>query len=226
MADSGGGGSTINALPNIIIIFTCLFVFLGIIVSIATWWFTASPRRRQICLNFARRRFGFPTVPLPTSPPTIPRPLATLQNEVDIEHLALNQIKVPRHIVEAIPTYIYPVPGEASNTHPTAANSAPGVDRQGQTMAPSITGIRRPEAALINPGHHGNASLLNAGSSWSRESGHIEDQDQCSICLEHFVPGETNVRQLPCGHIFNPGCIDQYLMHRSSLCPLCRQRVH
>ncbi|KAJ5629959.1 hypothetical protein N7528_003616 [Penicillium herquei] len=177
--------------------------------------------------------FGLPTSPPATPLPPHPAPQneANPQNEVDVEYHALNRLKVPRHIVEAMPTFIYPGPAEASATHSMADNHAPGIGRQDQTLAPSITpvaGIRRPEAAHINPGHDGHVPSSNAGSSWSRESGqynNIEDQDQCSICLEPFLLGETTVRQLPCGHIFNPGCIDQHLMHQSSLCPLCRRSV-
>ncbi|KAJ5712939.1 uncharacterized protein N7483_010120 [Penicillium malachiteum] len=206
MADTGSSfpdqGLSFNKTLGIMI---SLFFLLAIFVTLLVIWFA---KGRPRSLNAFWRQLVGPTVPLPTTPHATPRPRATPQNEVDIEHLALNQVKVPRHVVEAMPTFIY---------------------RQDQTMAPSIsrvTGITMPKAALIKPGHHGNVSLSNAGSKWSREGGHIEDQDQCSICLEHFVPGETTVRQLPCRHIFNPGCIDQYLMHRSSLCPLCRQRVH
>lgn len=48
------------------------------------------------------------------------------------------------------------------------------------------------------------------------------DQPTCAICLDDFEHGETNVRQLPCEHIFHPECVDEFLRENSSLCPLCK----
>lgn len=44
--------------------------------------------------------------------------------------------------------------------------------------------------------------------------------DTCSICLEQFEP-DTNVKKLPCGHVFHPICVDIWF-EVSSRCPLCR----
>jgi len=41
----------------------------------------------------------------------------------------------------------------------------------------------------------------------------------CSICTEDFIEG-TNLRKLPCGHLFHPPCIDPWLIGRSRTCPL------
>ena len=48
--------------------------------------------------------------------------------------------------------------------------------------------------------------------------------DTCAICVEEFVEGET-LRWLPCDHAFHPQCIDEWLSHHSSLCPLCKAAV-
>ncbi|KAL3425048.1 hypothetical protein PVAG01_04329 [Phlyctema vagabunda] len=50
-------------------------------------------------------------------------------------------------------------------------------------------------------------------------------QTECPICLDNFEVGVTPVRQLPCGHIFHPECIDYFLGHHSSLCPMCKKSV-
>ena len=47
-------------------------------------------------------------------------------------------------------------------------------------------------------------------------------QSTCPVCLDDFVANETLVRELPCNHIFHPGCIDIFLRDRSALCPLCK----
>ena len=48
-------------------------------------------------------------------------------------------------------------------------------------------------------------------------------QPTCPICLDDYVSGETNVRELPCNHIFHPECIDPFLRDNSSLCPVCKK---
>lgn len=48
-------------------------------------------------------------------------------------------------------------------------------------------------------------------------------QTTCPICLDDFVVGETEVRELPCKHIFHPECIDLFLRDNSSLCPMCKK---
>lgn len=41
----------------------------------------------------------------------------------------------------------------------------------------------------------------------------------CSICTEDFIEG-AKLRMLPCGHLYHPQCIDQWLTDRSRTCPL------
>jgi len=48
-------------------------------------------------------------------------------------------------------------------------------------------------------------------------------QPTCAICIDDFEPGSSTVRQLPCGHIFHPDCVDSFLTNNSSLCPLCKK---
>ena len=47
-------------------------------------------------------------------------------------------------------------------------------------------------------------------------------QPNCEICLEPYENRVTVIRELPCGHIFHPECIDQFLHEISSLCPICK----
>lgn len=50
-------------------------------------------------------------------------------------------------------------------------------------------------------------------------------QSTCAICLDDFIPSESQVRELPCRHVFHPECIDLFLLDSSSFCPLCKQSV-
>ncbi|KAJ1993447.1 hypothetical protein H4R33_000640 [Dimargaris cristalligena] len=45
--------------------------------------------------------------------------------------------------------------------------------------------------------------------------------DTCTICLDDIAKGQT-VRQLPCLHIYHVECIDEWLVQKSSACPLCK----
>ncbi|KAJ9646320.1 hypothetical protein H2199_002369 [Coniosporium tulheliwenetii] len=49
-------------------------------------------------------------------------------------------------------------------------------------------------------------------------------QPTCPICLDDF-DHTTQVRELPCRHIFHPDCVDSFLLTLSSLCPMCKKSV-
>ena len=51
-----------------------------------------------------------------------------------------------------------------------------------------------------------------------------ESASQCMICLSEFEDGET-LRRLPCTHVFHQLCIDEWLLHRSTSCCLCKVDV-
>jgi hypothetical protein len=44
----------------------------------------------------------------------------------------------------------------------------------------------------------------------------------CSICLNRFKNRVTVIREIRCGHIFHPDCIDEFLHQVTSLCPICK----
>ncbi|KAI0158349.1 hypothetical protein GGR57DRAFT_460063 [Xylariaceae sp. FL1272] len=50
----------------------------------------------------------------------------------------------------------------------------------------------------------------------------LDHQPTCLICLDAFESNETVIRELPCGHIYHPECIDKFLGEMSSLCPSCK----
>ena len=51
----------------------------------------------------------------------------------------------------------------------------------------------------------------------------IPDINECTICLESYVDGDTVV-DLPCMHYFHKGCISSWLLN-SLHCPVCRKSV-
>lgn len=49
------------------------------------------------------------------------------------------------------------------------------------------------------------------------------EQDDCSVCLEHFLPGQL-LTCLPCKHRFHPDCLSPWLESHGQ-CPYCRAKV-
>ncbi|KAJ6102022.1 hypothetical protein N7486_004449 [Penicillium sp. IBT 16267x] len=151
--------------------------------------------------------------------------------EVDIEYLALNHIKVPGELVAKMPLYTYPnvsttdpkdeVQVQVAEVDPRSKTPSPTPEVHEQTPQ-TPTGIRKPRAAVINPVTDDQSVSSSSTPNRYRLS---HTQTTCAICLDDFVVGSSTVRELPCGHIFDPGCIDPFLMENSSLCPLCKKSV-
>ncbi|KAJ5403562.1 hypothetical protein N7509_003433 [Penicillium cosmopolitanum] len=147
--------------------------------------------------------------------------------EVDIEQLALNQLKVPKETVDKMPMYTYlgftadpevdapktPVETETTEVDSSSTTSTPTLT-EGRRSTESDGGIRKPEPAVLRPDANDSD-----GSSSSRNPFRLSHtQTTCAICLDDFIAGTSTVRELPCGHIFDPGCIDEYLTETSSFC--------
>ncbi|KAH9942729.1 hypothetical protein B0H21DRAFT_750075 [Amylocystis lapponica] len=52
----------------------------------------------------------------------------------------------------------------------------------------------------------------------------VEQQLECAICLEMFAKGDR-VRVLPCYHMFHMDEVDEWLIHKKKLCPICKMDV-
>eukprot|EP00127_Corallochytrium_limacisporum_P005523 Clim_evm40s207 gene=Clim_evmTU40s207 len=51
----------------------------------------------------------------------------------------------------------------------------------------------------------------------------IRECHACSVCLEEYTTG-GEVKIMPCGHFYHPGCIEQWLSLHNS-CPTCRAEL-
>lgn len=80
-----------------------------------------------------------------------------------------------------------------------------------------VVGIRKPAPAVINP-----SAIIVASANPYRMSC---TQTECVICHDTFETGLSSIRELPCGHIFDLVCIDEWLLERSVRCPLCQTSV-
>lgn len=120
---------------------------------------------------------------------------------IDLEALGIRRLTVPQEVLDKLPTYVY-----------TADTQEPPV-----VESPETTHIARPVSS---------SSPLPAGPEEHFASDHSRyNQPACAICLEDFVSRSTTVRELPCRHIYHTDCINQLLLHHSSLCPLCKDPV-
>ncbi|KAF2638442.1 hypothetical protein P280DRAFT_471531 [Massarina eburnea CBS 473.64] len=124
-----------------------------------------------------------------------------VNGEVDLEALGVSRLSVPRDFLEKLPLYTYP--------------AAPATVAEGQNL-PSPTVENGPQLTRTNsaptvvPVPHSSGTF---------------SQTTCSICLDDFEPNVSQVRELPCQHIYHADCIDTFLISNSSLCPLCKKSV-
>jgi hypothetical protein len=136
-----------------------------------------------------------------------------LEGEVDLEALGVKRLNVSQQTLDKLPIYTYsagPVgdPEKPMPQAPAPAVGIPSTSVDAETGAKLSPLVRRSSAPtpVATP-----STALN--------------QPTCPICLDDFEDGETQVRELPCRHIFHPDCIDTFLLRNSSLCPMCKQSV-
>ncbi|SPO02236.1 uncharacterized protein DNG_04909 [Cephalotrichum gorgonifer] len=129
--------------------------------------------------------------------------------EVDLEALGIARVTVPsQHVKEAFPLYTYQSESDISSCPPTPSSHR-GSSRNGARSISSVMSIS------------GRSRSSIAGSEYSTAA--TNDQPRCQICLDYFISRVSHIRQLDCGHIFHPECIDEFLTQNSSLCPICKQ---
>ncbi|KAI2630258.1 hypothetical protein GGS26DRAFT_558527 [Hypomontagnella submonticulosa] len=120
-----------------------------------------------------------------------------MRGDVNLEALGIKRLKVPMGHVQTFPlfTYNYDPPLPSS---PTSGKS-PQTERRSSEASRGPTGTRS-----------------------EKNDSAIDYQPACLICLEDFESKKTIIRELPCGHIYHPDCIDEFLSQLSSLCPSCK----
>jgi len=126
--------------------------------------------------------------------------------DVNLEALGIKRMTVPQELLDRMPMYVYERSDRADD-HPVGPISQNNVE---SGLAADVTSHKEPRLSSVD---------LNKGRQPIRS--HF-DQPTCAICLDDFEHGESNVRQLPCEHIFHPECVDEFLRDNSSLCPLCK----
>ncbi|KAK0369373.1 hypothetical protein CLIM01_13270 [Colletotrichum limetticola] len=138
-----------------------------------------------------------------------------LSGEVDLEAMGIKRVTVPVDHVKGFPLFTYSFQPEMistpSTTRPPKSVRSPRSMRTDQrTISESAVPRSRARRASVN------SSKSTVATNY---------QPQCHICLENYVDRDSVIRELPCGHIFHPECIDEFLSLNSSLCPICKRNM-
>lgn len=141
--------------------------------------------------------------------------------EVNLEALGIQRLTVPQEFIDDLPIFLYNDEGEKPIlTSPGFENTTTlTVEKETRGSSTSYTDsgvVLVSECVVVDGDTSGSPSVLpHKFLPYS--------QPTCPICLDDFISGTTEIRELPCGHIFHPDCIDQFLSSNSSLCPMCKQ---
>lgn len=194
--------STSSALPTIwVFILVCVGVLLAFVALVSLLMHYIQRRRRK---SLERR---------------------VASGEVNLEAMNIKRVRVPIEHIETFPlfTYNYEPPPDSPPSSPWSPR-IPGQARilhdhtnhdHGQGMgATSAPTTMTEEKALASP--------RSTVTGFTNTSTATDYQPHCTICLEEYKNRISIIRELPCGHIFHPDCIDEFLSENSSLCPLCK----
>ncbi|KAH6960583.1 hypothetical protein DER45DRAFT_164358 [Fusarium avenaceum] len=131
--------------------------------------------------------------------------------EVDLEAMGIKRMTVPTTHISGFPLFTYNADPESTAPPPTPSSgrrlrSSRGFD---QHSVRSGVSVRSKRSSI---GASGDSAATNF-------------QPSCHICLTNYEHRVTIIRELSCGHIFHPECIDEFLSKNSSLCPMCKHSM-
>lgn len=131
--------------------------------------------------------------------------------EVDLEAMGIKRLTVPMTHIREFPLFTYNADPESIGPPPTPVSTRASRTnrRHDQRSIRSTTSVRSKRGSV---GRDADTTATN-------------DQPSCHICLINFDHRRTIIKELPCGHIFHPECIDEFLSQNSSLCPMCKHSM-
>ncbi len=151
--------------------------------------------------------------------------------EVNLEALGIKRLTVPEEFIQRLPLFIYNSEEQSPPASPRQKKNPTDIEQHDfQERSPTIP----------KQSHQTNAGASISMDTPTTQIFVVDDstsnldsvlvhkflpysQPTCAICLDDFESGITEIRELPCGHIFHPECIDIFLGNNSSLCPLCKK---
>ena len=132
--------------------------------------------------------------------------------QVDLETLGIKRQRVPVEAIDKLPVITY------------SPNDEKQCEKQQQDQASELS-LEAPKSITRPPNQSSEISSDTQERTNSSQNHSLWAQPTCPICLDDFVPHLTEVRSLPCHHIYHPTCIDPFLRETSSLCPVCKAKV-
>ncbi|KAH8899270.1 hypothetical protein GQ53DRAFT_758496 [Thozetella sp. PMI_491] len=140
-----------------------------------------------------------------------------ISGEVNIEGMGIRRIIVPLSHIQQFPlfTYHYEPDDRSEPVSPASPTSPrlPGTVARRDSRGASESNQAARTHAFSEKGLNSPLGVSTAATDF---------QPVCAICLEAYQNRVTIIRELPCGHIFHPDCIDEFLGENSSLCPVCK----
>lgn len=138
---------------------------------------------------------------------------------------AAQRDRAPEDIVRNLPWRIWTGTGWEKHEAGEDADAFP--DRVSSVDVDLERGVIYEELPQANDSSNSPEEDLNASTSNAEplpDQPWFESQVECAICLSEFVKGDK-VRVLPCHHIFHLHEVDEWLIHRKKLCPVCKADV-
>jgi len=130
---------------------------------------------------------------------------------------AAQRDRAPEDIVKNLPWRVW------NGTRWEKADGTPHADTP--SKAGNVTDPASNNNLTVNTNNEGDDELdrVEQGSSRTHLPWYAT-QAECAICLEEFAVGDK-VRVLPCEHVFHMNEIDDWLINRKKLCPVCKMDV-
>ncbi|KAJ7600866.1 hypothetical protein C8J56DRAFT_911488 [Mycena floridula] len=138
---------------------------------------------------------------------------------------AAQRDRAPEDIVRNLPWRIWTGTGweKHEGGEQVTSLASPNADPEQTLPAAEESTSRNPEPEVVEPLNEDEEA--DPGTSTKPQaSAWFENQFDCAICLCEFVKGDK-VRVLPCHHIFHMEEVDEWLIQRKKLCPICKADV-
>ncbi|KAK3904739.1 hypothetical protein C8A05DRAFT_42208 [Staphylotrichum tortipilum] len=140
-----------------------------------------------------------------------------IKGEVNLEAMGITRLTVSLAHIQKFPLYTYHYEPDLSSP-PLSPRSVKTTRSHARTR--SLDQVE--SATASRPARSATVSEFGLGSPFAASHAATDYQPTCEICLEPYENRATVIRELPCGHIFHPECIDEFLAEVSSLCPICK----